>query len=80
MAGLTWMSRRSDMEGVKIESNFYTMSNGSVVVGPVVAVGDSFSRIIWSRRRCCLCWCSSQALKTISPHSPIISTVIPRRM
>ena len=50
MTGLTWMSRRSDMEGVKMESNFYTMSNGSVVVGPVVAVGDSFPRIIWSRR------------------------------
>ena len=46
MAGLTWMSRRSDMEGVNVESNFYTMSNGSVVVGPGVVVGDSFSRII----------------------------------
>ena len=80
MAELTGMSRRSDMVGVKVETDFYTMSNESVVVGPVVAVGDSFSHIIWSRRRCCLCWCSSQALKTISPHSPIISTVIPRRM
>ena len=81
MAGLTWMSRWSDMEGVKTETNFYTMSNESVVVvGPVVVVGDNFSRLTWSRRRCCLCWCSSQALKTISPHSKLISTVIPRRM
>ena len=80
MAGLAWMFRQSDMTGGIIGSNFYTMSNGSVVVGPVIAVGDSFSRIIWSRRRCCLCWCSSQALKTISPHSKLISTVIPRRM
>ena len=42
MAELTWMSRPSDMEGVKVETDFYTMSNESVVVGPVVAVGDSF--------------------------------------
>ena len=75
MAGLTWMSRRSDMEGVKIETNFYTMSNEAVVV-----VGDRFSRLIWSRRRCCFCRCSSQALKTISPHSKLISTATPRRM
>ena len=81
MAGLTWMSHRSDMEGVKIESNFYTMSNESVVVvGPVVVVGDNFSRLIWSRRLCCLCWCSSQALKMISPHSKLISSAIPRKM
>ena len=80
MAGLTWMSRGSDMEGVKIESNFYTMSNEFVVVGPVVVVGDNLSRLIWSRRRGCLCWCSSQALKTISPHNTLISTITPRRM
>ena len=79
MAGLTRVSRRSIMEGVRVESNFYTMSNGSVVMGPVV-VGDNFSRLIWSRRLCCLCWCSSQALKTISPHSKLISTAIPRQM
>ena len=76
MAGLTWMSRRSDMERVEIGSNFYTMNNGSVVVGPVVVVGDSFSRIIWSLRRRCLC--ASQALRTITPHSKLISPVIPR--
>ena len=55
MTGLALVSRRSVMVGVWVESNFYTMSNGSVVVGPVVVVGDSFSRIIWSRGRCCLC-------------------------
>ena len=79
MTGLTSMSRRSVMEGVGIESNFYTMSNGSVVMGPVV-VGESFPLLVRSRGLCCLCWCSSQALKMISPHSKLISTATPRRM
>ena len=63
-------------KGLRLNQNFYTMSNESVVVGPVVAVGDSFSRIIWSLRRRCLC--ASQALRTITPHSKLISPVIPR--
>ena len=31
MAGLTWMSRRSDMEGVKIESNFILWATGRLL-------------------------------------------------
>ena len=79
MAGLAQVSRQSVMEGVWVESNFYTVSNGTVVVGPII-LGESCLCRTWSRRFCCLCWCSSQALKTISPHSRLISTATPRKV
>ena len=63
------------MEGVGIESNFYTMSNGSVVMGSVV-VGESFPLLIWSRRLCCLCYVGIRPAKmaAIAGTRPSITT------